>query len=137
MLYSELSKTEIDRRKALTENIRRIITSEMVIHHTDRDYMLTTYREFFLQISFSEVHPLMVFSLARPLRKDDPSMIDLCNEMNMNSVLGSHAINEAAICYHYRATHWLETELTRDRFFEILDRCVDEAEKGYCRLTDW
>jgi len=50
-------------------------------------------------------------------------------------VLGSHAINEDVGCYSYRATHWLDTELTPERFFEILSRCVDEADRGYFNLA--
>lgn len=135
MLHTELSQTEIERRRILTQKTRDLIIKEMVIREAEADCILTSYRDFFLQISFSEVHPLMVFSLARPLENHDLSLIDVCNEMNMNSVLGSHAINENASVYHYRATHWLECEFDRDRFFEILDRCVDEAVRGYFRLT--
>lgn len=135
MLHTELSRTEIDRRRTLTVNTRDMIIREMVIRDAEADCILTSYRDFFLQISFSEVHPLMVFSLARPLENPDLSLIDVCNEMNMNSVLGSHALNEEASCYHYRATHWLECEISGERFFEILDRCVDEAVRGYFRLV--
>lgn len=59
----------------------------------------------------------------------------LANELNLHSVLGSHAINEDVGCYSYRATHWLDTELTPERFFEILSRCVDEADRGYFNLA--
>ncbi len=55
----------------------------------------------------------------------------LANELNLHSVLGSHAINDEVGCYSYRATHWLDTDLAPERFFEILNRCVDEADRGY------
>ena len=134
MLHAELTQTEIDRRRKLTENIRNMIIREMMIRDPESDCVLTSHRDFFLQISFSEIHPLMVFSLAKPIEKPDLRMIDICNEMNMNSVLGTHALNDQASCYHYRATHWLECEIDRKRFLEILDRCTDEAVKGYYRL---
>ena len=111
-----------------------MICRELVVQDAEADCILTSYRDFFLQISFSEIHPLMVFSLARLLDKPDLSLIDICNEMNMSSVLGTHTLNEQVSCYHYRATHWLECELDKRRFFEILDHCVDEAAKGYSRL---
>ena len=135
MLRPELSQIEIERRRTLTDNTRDMIIREMTIREAEADCVITSYRDFFLQISFSEVHPLMVFSLAKPIRNSDLSMIDVCNEMNMNSVLGTHALNDQASCYHYRATHWLECEIDGNRFFEILDRCVDEAVKGYYRLV--
>ena len=134
MLRPELSQIEIERRRTLTDNTRDMVIREMTIRDAEADCVITSYRDFFLQISFSEVHPLMVFSLAKPIRNSDLSMIDVCNEMNMNSVLGTHALNDQASCYHYRATHWLECEISKERFFEILDRCVDEAVKGYFRL---
>ena len=135
MLHTELSRSEIEHRRMLTEKTRNMVIRALGIREADNDCILTTYREFFLQISFSEVHPLMVFCLARPLENYDMTSIDACNDMNMNSVLGSHVINEEASVYHYRATHWLECELTKERFFEILNRCTDEAVKGYFHLV--
>ena len=135
MLHTELSRTEIEHRRMLTEKTRNMVIRALGIREADNDCILTSYREFFLQISFSEVHPLMVFCLARPLENYDMTSIDACNDMNMNSVLGSHVINEEASVYHYRATHWLECELTKERFFEILNRCTDEAVKGYFHLV--
>lgn len=135
MLHAELSRIVIEHRRMLTEKTRNMVIRALGIREADNDCILTTYREFFLQISFSEVHPLMVFCLARSLENYDMTSIDACNDMNMNSVLGSHVINEEASVYHYRATHWLECELTKERFFEILNRCTDEAVKGYFHLV--
>ena len=53
------------------------------------------------------------------------------NELNLKSVYGSHAINEQANCYIYRATYWLDAELDRQRFLEILERFSEEAQKGF------
>ena len=135
MLHAELSRSEIEHRRMLTEKTCNMVIRALGIREVDNDCILTMYREFFLQISFSEVHPLMVFCLARLLENYDMTSIDACNDMNMNSVLGSHVINEEASVYHYRATHWLECELTKERFFEILNRCTDEAVKGYFHLV--
>lgn len=30
---------------------------------------------------------------------------------------------------------WLDTEMEPERFFEILNRCVDEANKGFLKLA--
>lgn len=59
----------------------------------------------------------------------------MTNELNLSCVLGSHAINEQVGCYSYRAVHWMDTELTEERFFEILERCTEEADRGYHKLT--
>ena len=80
--------------------------------------------------------PLLVVCLAKAIRNPDGARKQqLANELNLHSVLGSHAINEDVGCYSYRATHWLDTELTPERFFEILSRCVDEADRGYFNLA--
>ncbi|MCL2298915.1 MAG: hypothetical protein FWC27_02060 [Firmicutes bacterium] len=91
---------------------------------------------FYLQISFSELHPLMVLHLARGLEKPGtPKRKARLNDLNLKSVLGSHAINEEVGCFTYRAAHWLEAEITLSRFHEILGRCTEEAQRGYALLV--
>ncbi len=73
-----------------------------------------------------ELHPLMVVCLAKALTQPGTAkQCRIANDLNLRSVLGSHAINDEVGCYSYRATHWLDTELDAKRFYEILDRCVD------------
>ena len=79
----------------------------------------------------------MVFGIAKPLQypctKEQRKHI---NELNLKSILGCHAINDDAGCYSYRATHWLDKTMEAPRFFEILDRCIDEAERGYQKVVE-
>ena len=97
---------------------------------------MTGYRDYYLQISFSELHPLMVFCLAKALTHPSThKQCEIANDLNLRSVLGSHAVNDEVGCYSYRATHWLDTELDATRFYEILDRCVDEADRGFYKLA--
>ena len=78
----------------------------------------------------------MVFCLARNLEHTGGTrQLNFINDLNLKSILGSHSINKEVGCYSYRATHWLDKELEPSRFYEILDRCVDEANKGYHRLA--
>ena len=135
MKQCELSKKELVRRKELTDNTRKMISGVMSVVAEDDTSLMTTYRDFYLQISFSELHPLMVFCMAKPLEGNMPALQKVSNEMNLRSVLGSHSVNEEYSCYNYRATHWLDAQMDKDRFFEILDRCVDEAVRGYHQLA--
>lgn len=135
MKQCELTQSEMVRRKELTLKTRKMICNAMSIIAEDEASLMTTYRDFYLQISFSELHPLMVFCLARPLEGAFLNLENASNKMNLRSVLGSHAVNEECCCYNYRATHWLETEMNQKRFFEILDRCVDEACRGYEKIA--
>ena len=132
----ELSVAEKKRRKEVSEHTRNMILSRLDIEEQDETSVMTGYRNYYLQISFSELHPLMVFCLAKNLdHTGGTRQMNSINELNLKSILGSHSVNKEVGCYSYRATHWLDKELEVGRFFEILDRCVDEADKGYARLT--
>lgn len=136
MNHFDLSKTEQKRRRERIRRVRFIILNEMQVEAQDETSLMLSYNGYYLQISFSELHPLMVFCLAKAL--PDPiseKHYGILNDLNLNSVLGSHSVNDEIGCYSYRATHWLDTDLTVMRFFEMLDRCVDEAQRGYHRLT--
>lgn len=136
MTHYELSQAEQQRRKEIAERTKQMIMTQMQIKSEDETSIMTNYRDYYLQISFSELHPLMVFCLAKALSyPGTPRQYEMTNDLNLKSVLGSHAINDEVGCYSYRATHWLDTGLEADRFYEILDRCVDEANRGFLKLT--
>lgn len=108
-----------------------MIASALENTSQDENSIMAHYRGFYLQITFSELHPLMVFCLARPLEDCIGCLKEQVNTLNLRSVLGSHFVNDTFSCYTYRATHWLDAELSQTRFFEILNRCCDEAIRGY------
>ncbi len=136
MANCELNPDEQVRRKQIAEKARQMIMSQFRIDGQDETSLMTAYRDYYLQISFSEMHPLMVFCLAKGMKNPSTqTQKQLTNELNLKSILGSHAINDEVGCYSYRATHWLDTEIDAPRFFEILNRCVDEADRGYYKLA--
>lgn len=131
-----LSSMEQKRRKEIVQHIRQIILNDMMVEAADESSLMLTYRGYYLQISFSELHPLMVLCLAKALSGPVlPKQYQIINNLNLRSVLGSHAVNEEIGCYSYRATQWLDTEINAGRLFEMLDRCVDEAARGYHKLA--
>lgn len=130
----ELSRAEQKRRREIAEHTRKMILSQLPVEAQDETSLTASYRDYYLQISFSDLHPLMAFCLAKALRT--PSSLKqrrLNNELNLRSMRGSHSINDEVGCYYYRATHWLDTEIDARRFYEILDRCVHEADRGFYR----
>ena len=136
MNHYDLSQGEQQRRREIAEHTRKMILSQLRIESQDETSLMTGYRDYYLQISFSELHPLMVLCLAKALtRPSTPKQRQMTNELNLHSILGSHAINDDLGCYSYRATHWLDTEMEASRFDEILDRCVDEADRGFGKLS--
>jgi len=131
-----LSAQEQTRRKTVAQNARRMIMENLTVEDADEKSLVSNWNGFYLQISFSYLHPLMVIYLARSLTKPDtPKRKQTLNELNMKSVLGSHAVNDQIGCYSYRSSHWLDSELTKQRFLEMLDRCAEEAMKGYALLA--
>lgn len=132
----QISQEEQYRRSEIVKQTKKMLASQLQIEAEDEQTLMTNYHDYYLQISFSELHPLMVFCMAKSLQK--PSTMKqrlLTNELNLRSVLGSHSINDEAGCYSYRATHWLDVVLEPKRFFEMLDRCVDEADRGLLKLA--
>jgi len=131
-----ISAQEQARRKAIAVHARRLLLDNLVVQDADETSLLLHHEGFFLNVSFSPLHPLMVIHLARGLgeKVGTPKQKALLNDLNLKSVLGSHAINGQMGCYTYRATHWLETEITLLRFHEILGRCTEEAQRGHALL---
>jgi hypothetical protein len=107
-----------------------------MIESGDDTSLTAYYRGFYLQLSFSELHPLIVFCLAKKIPDtESPKQLATANELNLRSILGSHTLNPEVGCYAYRAVHWLDAKLTRERLFEILERLAGEAQRGYNRLS--
>ena len=131
MNYCDLSESEKTRRYVIAQNVQSMVMKTLPITEQDETSLMTDYCGYFLQISFSDLYPLMVFCLAKSFPHPSSSRHRQLNELNLKSILGSHAINDEVGCYSYRATQWLDTELDADRFYEILDRCVDEAARGF------
>lgn len=134
-LYA-LDTAEQQRRKAIAEQARKMIMEQIPVEDQDETSLTAIHRDYFMQISFSPLHPLILICLARSIPHTGMSRKkQMTNELNLSCVLGSHAINEQIGCYSYRAVHWMDTELTEERFFEILERCTEEADRGYHKLT--
>ena len=135
MKYCELSAEEKQLRKRIAASVRAMVKENLSIQDEDETSLMSDYCGYYLQISFSDVHPLMMLCLAKCLTDIGADKRRKVNELNLNSILGSHAVNDEVGCYSYRATQWLDLAISPDRFFEILDRCVDEAARGYRILT--
>ena len=112
MTQCNLTQTEQMRRKEIADHTRAMVVEQLQIDAEDETSIMCGYRDYYLQISFSELHPLMVFCLAKAITKPNSAKQQkIANELNLRSILGSHAINDEVGCYSYRATHWLDTEL--------------------------
>ncbi len=133
--HTALSQAEEQRRTNIVENTRRMILDALAIEVQDGTALRLPYRDFYLQIAFSPVHPLIMLQFVRTcgrqvLKRD----FGRVNTLNNNSVLGGSTINEDMNCFVFRATQWLDAALEKDRFAEILARSYDEAARSYVEL---
>lgn len=102
MLHCDLSQQEQHRRKEIAEHTRQMLLTELPIDSQDETSIMGRYRDYYLQISFSELHPLMVVCLAKALTHPGTAkQCRIANDLNLRSVLGSHAINDEVGCYSY------------------------------------
>ena len=131
----DLSDSDILRHHVLVEKARRLIAGLLKLD-LEEDGSLTGFcMGFFLVISFSELHPLMVVTLSKPYTlRVDINTYRALNRSNLNSILGSHIINHDIGCYSFRATQWLLSDLTEVDFSRFLSRCLSAAEKGFSAL---
>jgi len=120
---------------ALAEQARALIYETIPIEESDEYSMMFGYRGFFMQIVFSNIYPLMVFNLARPLTHT-PGAYDtrIINMMNMNDVLGCHSVNPDTKLYLYRTAHRLDSGFSKKRLLEILEYSAGEADQAYSQL---
>lgn len=127
--------TERKNRRQLAERAYQLVSKALQVEDFD-DSTLVTYQDgFHLQFGFSAMHPLLVMCLVRSIALLTEEQLDMINELNLNTVLGSHSINRATGRYSFRVTQWLDAELTEQRLFEILQRALEEAKKGYSVLV--
>ena len=131
-----VSLQEQENREQIIRQARELIKENIQIETEDETSLVTCFGSFLLQISFCGLHPLMVFCFARELKEPlSREARKTLNCLNVKGVLGCFAVSETGDCYIFRATHWLDSELTADRFFEIVNRCGEEAARGYKNLT--
>ncbi len=134
MSYDKLEADEKVRRREIVAAARKMIAEQLSVENEDEVSLMAVYRNYYLQISFSELHPLMVFCFAKALDRSFMNRLPDLNKINQESVLGCHMIHDEAGCYCYRASHWLDRKLTPLRFFELLNRHMAEAERGFSEI---
>ena len=64
----QISQEEQYRRSEIVKQMKKMLASQLQIEAEDEQTLMTNYHDYYLQISFSELHPLMVFCLAKSLQ---------------------------------------------------------------------
>ena len=87
MLDYDLTRAEQVRRTDLAQKARRMILSHMNVEAEDETSLTLDHRGYYMQISFSPLHPLLVVCLAKAIRNPDGARKQqLANELNLHSV---------------------------------------------------
>lgn len=100
-----ITKKEQARRAELAAHARQMLLENLPIEYQDGMCLSINISGWYLQVSFSPLHPLMVICLARQIKT--PATIAQyldTNDINLHSILGCHTINSDTGCYAYRAT---------------------------------
>ena len=71
MTHYDLSAAERQHRREIAVRTRKMVLAQLTAADEDDTSIMTDYHGYFLQISFSELHPLMVFCLAKALAAAD------------------------------------------------------------------
>ena len=71
MLDYDLTRAEQVRRTDLAQKARRMILSHMKVEAQDETSLTLDHRGYYMQISFSPLHPLLVVCLAKAIRNPD------------------------------------------------------------------
>ena len=69
MTHCDLSAAKQQHRRETAVRTRKMVLTQLTAAEEDGASLMTDYHGYFLQISFSELHPLMVFCLAKALAK--------------------------------------------------------------------
>ena len=86
MLHCDLSQQEQHRRKEIAEHTRQMLLTELPIDSQDETSIMGRYRDYYLQISFSELHPLMVVCLAKALTHPGTAkQCRIANNLNLST----------------------------------------------------
>ena len=123
-------------RHKRVESARRLVVEKLGLDRETGGTYSGFYKDFFLVVDFSELHPLMVLTFSRPY----PLHVNVhtyrrLNRTNQSSILGSHIMNNDVGCYSFRATQWLLSSLTEEDLYRILERCHADAQKGFAALS--
>lgn len=93
-METALSRQEQERRRNISIATRKMVEQLLDVEESDDTSIMLNYHGFYLQLSFSEAHPLMVIYLAHGLSHaitvKDARRI---NDINQRSILGSHSVN--------------------------------------------
>ena len=94
-----MSKEEQQRRKELAEHARVMLTQVLPVEDQDETSLTAPYQGYYMQVSISPLHPLLVISLAKAINHPGSAKEQrLVNRLNLTSVLGSHASNQVVGC---------------------------------------
>lgn len=116
--------------KTIVESSKSVLRQTAVVIGENETTMVLQFRDYLVEVFFSEFHPLVVIKLVKII--DFQSDIDdylIINKLNNDSIYGVHIFDAEKKRYCFKATQWLENTLSSKMFYEMLNQYDAEVQK--------
>lgn len=116
--------------KTIVESSKSMLRQTADILGENETTMIVRFRDYLVEVFFSEMHPLIVIKLVKII--DFQTDIDdylIINKLNNESIYGMHSFDIEKKRYCFKATQWLENTLSSKMFYEMLNQYDGEVQK--------
>lgn len=132
----EISERQRNGKSIVEDNKLMLRCSADIIGENDSK-MVLKFRDYFVEVYFSNIHPLMVIRLVKFI--DIPDCYDvlkIANDLNKDCLYGFHCYDYDVEKkrYYFQTVQWLDCVLSYASFFERLEIYAREAEKFLTQL---
>lgn len=116
--------------KIIVEGNRKMISRSAEVVGENETKMVLNFRDYVVEIFFSDIQPLMVIRLVKFLEIPvSYELYKIANDLTKDCVYGSHCFDREKNRYYFQATQWLDGVLSSKIFYEMLKRYDAEAQK--------
>lgn len=116
--------------KTIVETSKSVLRQTAVVLGENETTMVLQFRDYLVEVFFSEMHPLVVIKLVKII--DFQTDIDdylIINKLNNDSIYGLHSFDIEKKRYCFKATQWLDSALSSKMFYEMLNQYDGEVQK--------
>lgn len=118
--------------KGIVDSTKVMLKQTAVIVGENENSMLLQFRDYIVEMYFSEMHPLVVIRLIKAINfQTGFEEMKIINKLNNESLYGSHNVDNEKRYYVFKATQWLDVPLTSKMFYEMLNQYDEEAQKFF------
>lgn len=114
----------------IIEGIKTMIRFSADVIVENESKMVLGFRDYLVEIFFSNIQPLMVIRLVKSIKIPDCYEIyKIANDLNKDCIYGCHCFDIQKKRYYFQSTHWLQGVLSSKTLYEMLEIYDIEAKK--------